>query len=174
MFLLFIAMVIGITVPTGISYVLYKWIKKKGIDKRLRLLAFIPIFIAAYFIYDAVYPSDEFYKVDFKEVTDMEFPKSGNIIAKTASFPDHFGDYISSFLIEFDPNDLKKLENQLINTGFEEKTNRMSSKELDYIEQRVEGKEYAKQFVYQLKNGKHYSVGFLNDNKSVIVTRVSW
>ena len=172
--LFLIIIILGIGVPIGISYLIYRWIKKKGYDKRLRLLAIIPILTVGYFIYDAVYPSAEFYKTDFKEVTNMEFPESGKIKYKTASFPDHFGDYTSSFLAEFEQTDLKRLENQLKNGGFEEKENKMSSNELDYIERRKGRKAYTKQYVRQRKNGKHYSVGFLDDNKSVIITRVSW
>jgi len=172
LFLIIIILVIGI--PIGISYLIYRWIKKKGYDKRLRLLALIPILTVGYFIYGAVYPSAEFYKTDFKEVTKMEFPESGKIKYKTASFPDHFGDYTSSFLAEFEKTDLERLESQLKNGGFEEKDNKMSSNELDYIERKKGRKAYTKQYIRQRKNGKHFSVGFLDDNKSVIITRVSW
>jgi len=173
-FFFLIAIILGIGIPIGISYLIYRWIKKKGFNKRLRFLALIPILTVRYFIYDAIYPSVEFYKTDFKEVTNMEFPENGKIKYKTASFPDHFGDYTSSFLAEFEQNDLKKLENQLKNSRFEEKDNKMGSNELDYIERKKGRKGYSKQYIRQRKNGKHYSVGFLDDNKSVIITRVSW
>ena len=62
----FIAIILLVGIPIGISHFLYRWIKKKGFDKRLRLLASIPILIVGYFIYDAIYPSAEFYKTDFK------------------------------------------------------------------------------------------------------------
>ena len=120
-FLIAIILIVGIL--TGITYFIYKWIKKKGYDKRLRLLAFIPTLIVGYFIYGALYPSTEFYKMDFKEVTDMEFPESGIIQYKTASFPDHFGDYTSSFLAEFSKADLRKIEEKIKKGGFEEKEN---------------------------------------------------
>lgn len=169
-----IIIILGIGIPIGVSYLVYRWIKKKGYDKRLRLLALIPILTVGYFIYDAVYPSAEFYKTDFKEVTNMEFPENGKIKYKIASFPDHFGDYTSSFLAEFEQTDLKRLENQLKNQGFKEKENKMSSNELDYIERKKGRKAYTKQYIFEMENGKHYSVGFLDDNKSVIITRISW
>ncbi len=172
--LFLIAIILAIGIPFGISYLIYRWIKKKGFDKRLQLLALIPVLTVGYFVYDAICPSVEFYKTDFKEVTKIEFPESGVILYKTASFPDHFGDYTSSFLVEFDLTDLKNLENQLKKSGFEERENKMSSKELDYIEKKIGQKKYYKQYVRQRKNGRHYSVGFLDDNKSVIITRVSW
>lgn len=148
--------------------------KKKGINFKWRILALIPIIIVGYYLYDGFYPSSEFYKADFKEVTDMEFPESGIIKYKTATFPDHFGDYTSSFLVEFNPTDLEILEQKLKSGGFKQQENKMSSNALDYIERKKGRKNYSKQYIRQRKNGKHYSVGFLEDNKSVIITRVSW
>ena len=103
----------------------------------------------------------------------MEFPENGIIKYKTASFPDHFGDYTSSFLAEFNKSDLQKIEDKLNSIGFEQKENKISSDELDYIERKKGRKNYSKEYIRQWKNGKHYSVGFLDDNKSVIITRVS-
>lgn len=169
-----IIIILGIGIPIGISYLIYKWIKKKGFNKKWRIIALTPILIVGYFIYGAIYPSSDFYKTDFKEVTKMEFPKSGIIKYKTASFPDHFGDYTSSFLVEFDHADLEKLESKLKTNGFEEKENKMHSNELEHIERKKRRKNYSKQYVIDSIASKHYSVGFLDDNKSVIITRVSW
>ncbi len=172
--LLLIVIILGIGIPIGTSYLIYRWIKKKGFDKRLRLLALIPIIIVGYLIYDAIYPSAEFYKMDFKEVANMDFPKSGKIKYKTASYPDHFGDYSSSFLTEFEQADLTKLEHQLKNNGFVEKENKMSSNELDFIERKKGRNGYSKQYVQEQENDRYYFVGFLDDKKSVIITRISW
>ncbi|SDY11738.1 hypothetical protein SAMN05444411_1292 [Lutibacter oricola] len=170
--ILTIILVIGI--PIGISYLINWWIKKKGFDKRLRLISLIPILIVGYFIYDSIYPSSDFYKVDFKEVTNMEFPVSGQIKYKSASFPDHFGDYSSSFLAEFENNDLDRIENQLKEYGFEKRENKVGCNELDYIERKKDRMEYSRQYVKEPENDRYYFVGFLNDHKSVIVTRISW
>ena len=172
--LLILIPILIIGIPILLTWWIYKILKKREINPKWRILAFLPIFIVGYFVYDAFYPSSEFYKTDFKEVTNMDFPESGNIIYKTASFPDHFGDYTSSFLVEFEESDLKKIEDKLKNSGFEEKENKMSSNELDYIENKKGRKNYSKEYIRQRKNGKHYSIGFLDDNKSVIITRVSW
>ena len=162
----------------GLPIILLIWLnkisKRRNLNPKWRILFYIPIFVVGYFIYDGIYPSSEFYKIDFKEVTEMKFPESGKIIYKTASFPDLHGDYTSSFLVEFDESDLTKIENKLKNDGFEEKENNMNSSELDYIENKKGQKKYSKVYTRQLKNGKHYSVGFLDDNKTVIITRVSW
>ncbi|GAA4887741.1 hypothetical protein GCM10023311_09440 [Flaviramulus aquimarinus] len=117
----FIIIVLGVGIPIVISYLIYKWIKKKGFDKILRIFALTPILIVGYFVYGAIYPSSNFYKTDFNEVTNMEFPNSGIIKYKTASYPDHFGDYTSSFLAVFEQADIKKIESQLKISGFKEK-----------------------------------------------------
>lgn len=170
--LLFIIFLIAI--PISISYLIYLWIKKREFDKLYRLLALIPIIIVGYYIYDAIYPDTDFYKTDFKEVTEMEFPKNGKIRYKSASFPDQFGDYTSSSLSEFDIDYIKKLQTNLIKKGFVKKENKMCTEELDYIEDKKGDRKYSAQYCKDLNGGKYYSVGFLNDNKSVVVTRVSW
>ncbi|MEA9412691.1 hypothetical protein [Flavobacterium sp. PL02] len=172
LFIIVFLLLIGIPICT--SYFIYKWIKKKGFDKRYRLLALIPIIITGYFVYDAIYPDSDFYKIDFKEVTEMDFPEKGEIIYKTASYPDLIGDYTSSFLVEFGITDIKKLEANLKNKAFIKKESKMSAKELDYIEKRKGDKKYSAEYIKEIYAGKYYSVGFLNDNKSVIITRVSW
>ena len=172
--ILLIVFILAVVIPIGISYIIYKWIKNKGFNKRFRLLALIPILIVSYSIYTAIYPSAEFYKTDFKEVTNMEFPEDGIIKYKTASFPDQWGDYTSSFLTELSENDISKLEKQLKTNGFEEKQSNMYIDELEYIENKNEGKIYLRQFVLDTIISKYYSIGFLNDNKSVIITRASW
>jgi cbb3-type cytochrome oxidase subunit 3 len=171
---LIIALVLFIGIPIGISFVIYRWIKKKEFNKTARIFALAPILIAGYFIYDAIYPGEEFYKTDFKEVTEMEFPKNGEIIYKAASFPDNFGDYTSSCLIELDSENLKELEKRLTEIGFVKKENKMITDQLDYIESKKGDKKYVTQYFKEKENGKEYFVGFLDDKKSVIVTRVSW
>ena len=172
--LLFIVLIFFIAMPIGISYLIYRWIKKREFNKWYRLLSLIPIIIVGYFIYDGINPDADFYKEDFKEVTEMEFPKDGKIIYKDASFPDQFGDYTSSFLVEFDKDYIKKLEMNLKSKGFVKKENKMSADAFDYIENKKGDRKYTTEYCKDINGGKYYFVGFLNDNKSVIVTRVSW
>ena len=170
----FIILIFLIGIPIGISYLIYRWTKKREFDKKWRLLAFIPLIIVGYFFYTAIYPDKDYYKNDFKEVTEMEFPKNGKIIYKTASYPDQFGDYTSSFLAEFENDYIQKLEMNLKDRGFVKKENKMNSEELDYIENKKGNRKYSAEYSKELNGGKYYSVGFLNDNKSVVITRVSW
>ena len=170
--LIFLIFIVGI--PIGISFLIYQRIKKSGFDKKYRFLAIIPLIIFGCLIYTAIYPNEDFYKTDFKEVTDMEFPKSGKIIYKTASYPDQFGDYTSSFLVELDKEYITKLKTKLNKNKFFEAKNKMSSNELDYIEKQKINLKYSYEFNKNIESGKYYSIGILNDNKSVIITRISW
>lgn len=170
----FIVLIFLIGIPIGISYLIYRWMKRREFNKWYRLLSIIPIIIVGYFIYEAMYPDVDFYKRDFKEITEMEFPKNGEIIFKSASFPDQFGDYASSSLVELGKDDIKKLEMNLKNKGFTKKENKMNTEVLNYIENKKGARVYSAEYSKEINGGLYYSVGFLDDNKSVIVTRMSW
>jgi hypothetical protein len=172
--MILIAIILFVGIPLGISYLIYFLIRRSGIDKRFRILSILPIIIVGYLIYDAIYPNSDFYESDYKEVTEMEFPKTGKITYKTASFPDTFGDYTSSFIVELDNQNLKKLQENLLKIGFEKKENKTISDELEYIENKKGDKKYVDVYIKDDENDRQYSVGFLNDKKSVIITRISW
>lgn len=171
---LLILLLIIVIIPLAIYYLFYRIIKHRGYNNLLSLLAIIPSFILGLIIYNSTYPSSEFYVNDFKEITKMSFPKNGIIKYKTASFQDNVDDYTSAFLIELDQTSLMRLEIQLKKEKFELEQNRIHTQELDYIEKKKGDISYIKQFIRKGKNGLHYSVSFLNDNKSVIITRMSW
>ncbi|MCW5645178.1 MAG: hypothetical protein KIT63_24005 [Rhodoferax sp.] len=48
-----------------------------------------------YIAYGAVYPSDDFFLGEYKEVTLREVPNTARVVAKSASYPDLHGDYCS-------------------------------------------------------------------------------
>jgi hypothetical protein len=172
--LLIILFVIVVSIPIGLSILIYKFIKRKGFDKKFRVIALIPILIFAYLIFTAIYPSNEFYEEDFSEVTTLKFPENGIIKYKSASYPDQFGDYTSCFLAEFEKEYLEKLKRTIIEKGFVEKSGKIGCDELTYIENQIKDKKYIKEFSKEVEGGKIYYIGFLNDNKSVVIERTSW
>ena len=110
LFLIFIlAIIIILGVPIGLSILIYLIIKKRKLNRKFQLLALIPILTISYIIYDAIYPSDSFYKEDFYEVTKIKFPENGDIIYKTATFPDQFGDYTSISISKIDKSDFRNI-----------------------------------------------------------------
>ncbi|MCZ4410660.1 hypothetical protein O3Q51_17725 [Cryomorphaceae bacterium 1068] len=97
--LVLVAFVLVIGIPIGLSYMIYRFIKKRDYDKRIRIIALTPMLILGYLIYTAIYPDEDFYRHDFQEVAGIELPEEVDFKYNTASFPDHFGDYTSVSII---------------------------------------------------------------------------
>src|SRR6478736_6314403 len=99
----FLIVVVAVFVVFGILVLLplfVKYLNRK--DKRLKFLLLVPVIILGYSIYTAINPRDSFYEYDFKEVTGINFPKTGKIIYKIADFPDQSGDYGSVSIVKVD------------------------------------------------------------------------
>ena len=171
---LIIAVVLAIGIPVGISFLTYRFIEKRNYDKRLRLIALIPILTLAYFIYTAIYPNNDFYKDDFKEVTGIEFPASGKIIYKTASYPDQFGDYGSASLIKVDKDFYEKLKTQIKAKGLTKTSERNDSYELDQALGKIGDKKIEEEYSSEEGGGVYYYVAFLSDNETLVINRQSW
>jgi len=106
-------------------------IKKKGLNLKWRIIEFIPIIIVGYFIYGAFYPSEGFYREDFKEVTGIELPKNSKFEYKTAGYPDTHGDYSSVSIIEIGTKFYIKLQSDLTKNGLTESEKTIGCVEMD-------------------------------------------
>lgn len=171
MTIIFILLILIILVPIGLSIGIYMFVKKRNYNKKIRLIALLPILIVGYFIFDAIYPSEEFYKEDFTEVTGLNFPESGKFIYKTATFPDQFGDYTSISIVTVD----RKFYDSLL--AHLSKNNFNLIKEDNFFTGDIHKKyndRYVKKTFSRELNGKIFTVGFLSDKESIIVERVSW
>ncbi len=94
-----------IALPTVIAFFINRWLTKKGIKYAgLFLLVIAPVW-TAYEVYTAIYPTDSFYKDEFEYNTGLNFPNSGEILTKDASYPDLHGDYSATALFKTDQND---------------------------------------------------------------------
>ena len=118
--LLILAFLLLIGIPIGLSYLIYRFIKKRNYDKRLRLIALTPILIMTYLIYSALYPSEDFYRTDFTEVTGIELPEHIEFKYKSATYPDHFGDYTSISIINVGKDFYNNLPKTLTEKGLKE------------------------------------------------------
>lgn len=166
-----IAIILIIGIPIAVGYGIYIFIKKKNLNKNFRWIALSPILIMGYIIYNAFYPSDEFYKEDFTEVTGLRFPESGKILYKTATFPDQFGDYTSVALIKVDADFYKSLSGRLSEKGFRE-VNDLILLDKKTLKKYSDG--YVKIVYNKSPTGKSYSVGLVSDNELLIIERSSW
>lgn len=103
----------------SIGYVSWRLWKKGG------AWAFAGIAICvgfSYSVYDAIYPSDSFYKDEFKRVSGMSFPESGVVTQKYSTYPDIHGDYASCALIELSTEDYNLLKKRLMSNANQKKT----------------------------------------------------
>ena len=170
--LLVFFLIIGL--PVGLSYFIYRFIKKRNYDKRLRFISLTPILIMTYLIYSAIYPSEDFYREDFVEVTGVELPGQVDFIYKSATYPDYFGDYTSISIIKVGKDYYDYLPNILIQKGLKDNGQKIHTTEFDKALAYIENEEIKKEYSMQESGGVYYYVGFLMDNETIIVQRLSW
>jgi energy-coupling factor transporter transmembrane protein EcfT len=164
-----------IALPTVIAFFINRWLTKKGIKYvGLFLLIIAPIW-TAYGVYTAIYPTDNFYLSEFKEVTLREAPKSATVINKDASYPDFHGDYCSASLLTVSNDDYSSLLSELTNDKRITKNKPgeiIGSSELD----KVMGNFKTEQIIYSFTRNipgqeDHYLfIGFLEDKKTIVVS----
>jgi len=100
-------------IPIGLAYLAYRWLTKKGY-KRVGLAILATITIGTiYFSYTAFYPTGSFYEDEFEDNTGLDFPNSGDILTKDASYPDQHGDYSATALFKIDQNDFNLILNSI-------------------------------------------------------------
>lgn len=141
----------------------------------MRTIALAPMFIFGYMMYFAIYPDEEFYREDFKEVTGVALPQNAEIIYKSASYPDHFGDYASVSIINVGQTFYTQLPAHLMKKGLHENQEVVSSSELYEATVYIKGKfKIAKEYYKTDYEGPYYYyVGLMSDNKTIIVHRAS-
>lgn len=169
LFLLLIAIIFAI--PFALGFCIYKISKRKLSTTYSVILASIIPLIFIYFIYIAFYPNDDFYEEEFKEITEMEFPQSGEILKKDASYP-VIGDYCSSALIQFNKDDFNMLFKKINQNERFIDTPIIYSEQYSYVmddidEARIIYKAF-NSYKYEKSHDYHY-IAFLNDNRTVVI-----
>jgi hypothetical protein len=96
-------------IPVGLAYLVFRWLTKKGYKKiGLVILATVAIW-TVYSSYTAFYPTDGFYEDEFEYNTGLDFPTSGDILTKDASYQDLHGDYSATAFFKTDSKDFKQI-----------------------------------------------------------------
>jgi len=166
----------------GGLYLLYLPIEKrllksgkltKNRSREINISYAIVLFLfSAYQTFDAFFPSESFYKQEFKTVTLREIPKSAEFIEKTSSYPDFHGDYCSSSQIKLSKADYQKLLIELQNDkritkngeqiGFEEFNKTLGNKKQS---------KFIHEFTRKIKDEEdHYLyIAFYDDKETVFV-----
>lgn len=171
--MLFIVSLLLIGIPFLLSYWIYRFIKRKQYNSKHRLIALLPFIAVGYFVFDAIYPSEGFYRVDFKEVTGIELISTAYFHHKDASYPDMHGDYTSVAIVEVGSFFYEKLSGHLLENGFEEDNRRIGGKEMTLAFKRLDGRKVIKEFSKH-DSDKFYYVAFLSDKETLLVQRTSW
>ncbi len=172
--LLILAFLLIIGIPIGLSCLIYRFIKRKNYDKRLKLIALTPILIITYLIYSALYPNEDFYRTDFTEVTGIELPEHAEFKYKSATYPDHFGDYTSISIINVGRDLYNNLPKTLTEKGLKENGQKLHTTEFAKALKHTDNLEIDSEFSMEDDGGVYYYVGFLTDNETLIVKRLSW
>lgn len=85
--------------------------------KRSRQINYI--YVAVIFLcictatYIGLYPDEDFYREEFKDVTLRDLPESAEFISKSADYPDFHGDYCSKSEVKLSKDDFSKLLKEL-------------------------------------------------------------
>ncbi len=174
--LVLILMALGaIAIPLAVAYGMYWLMRRWGFDRRLRLLALVPVLVVGYFVYTAFYPTEAFYREDFREVTGVAFPADGAITYQSTTFPDHFGDYTSVSVVRVDKAFYHRLLGRLPAQGFTSPgPDNLGLFESSRIKDQLGGRVVAQEYSVEKPNGWVGYVGFLSDGQTLIVQRASW
>ncbi len=90
-----------------ITYGLWK------IGKIGKILSLSFLIFSLYSIYSAFYPSDSFYRDEFKYNIGFTLSKSAVFIDKEASYPDFHGDYFSRAIIQLNQEEFIEIKNKI-------------------------------------------------------------
>lgn len=172
---LILVFLIIIGIPVLLSFLIYMFIKRKNYDKRLRLIALLPILIVSYLIYTAIYPGEDFYRTEFIEVAGIELPDEAEFRYKSATYPDFFfGDYTSVSIIDVGEDFYNQLPKALAKKGLSENGETVSTEEFDKALEYTDNLKIAREFSIEEGGGVYYYIGFLTDKQTIIVQRLSW
>ncbi|MFT2010208.1 hypothetical protein ACMA1I_16150 [Pontibacter sp. 13R65] len=151
-----------------------KLTKETGRKINIAFIAALGLF-AVYQTYDAIYPSDSFYKNEFTSNTGIDFPKSGVIQKKNAWYPTMHGDYWSAAIAEFSPEDYETLHRIFTASDkFETDTTRQGiGATVDYRDLTSHIQKQDIERVYARKRGGWFKIAFLRDKKTIIFEKVS-
>ena len=173
--LMLLSVIVIVGVPIVISYFVYRWLRRTRFKKYAFTFPTLILGTLFYFIYTAFYPTNSFYKEEFESNTNIKFPTTGKILDKDASYPDQFGDYWASAIVQLDGSDYAKLQTELSksnNFAVDTTTQKIGITEYyDVLTKNIKEEEI--QIVYYNKKEQWFKVAFLKDKKRIIFERSS-
>lgn len=161
---------------------LFRWWKKKSWGRGVLLIPASLLLIFSYFVYDAFYPADEFYKAEATKILGYPLPIGSNIGSKSASYPDQHGDYAACAAIKLSTSDFDKLLQKVTTDSsfsiIHDSKSIIGGGELTYVTQSFTEGDYLYRFVGNTsassrKRDAYVLVGFLIDHHTIVIYRTS-
>ncbi|MCC3159875.1 hypothetical protein LJ737_21720 [Hymenobacter sp. 15J16-1T3B] len=177
LFLLLFCALLVLSVPVGICWLLYHWLRHHG---HRRSAVAVPALIAlalVYFVYSALYPGDDFYEQQYAQITGRSLPASAVIQRNDASYPDQHGDYAACARIELSAADYQQLLRQLNrDTAFHAQGSPryafIGSQTFDNVNPDLKAERRCRHAFS--RNGSAFRfIGFLHDGRTIIAYRSS-
>lgn len=179
--LLIAAFLLLVVSPVIITAFLYRLLRRKGWQKT----AFVfPVLLAAYCYlwYDALYPSNNFYKDEFAKIMQAPELKDAKAISKSASYPDIHGDYAACVTVEL-PGDkfddvLNRVRKDSAFSVVTNESNIIGTEELQNVLSSIKNKNYLARYQgdkleHYRSHGAYVMVAFLDDHKTILLYRAS-
>jgi hypothetical protein len=161
-----IILAIILIVIIGLIYLIFRWLNKVGQTKiGFRLFTLI-FFGMTYLVYTVLNPTDGFYQDEFENYTGLQFPESGIILVKDATYPDQHGDYSAHAVFKVDQKDFLRITEQIQKSSkFQIATDKFTRPTTNYKTQ------------YFLKSrdlGLAFELKFDTKTKTIEMQRDSW
>ncbi len=183
--LLFIAVSLLTGLIGGLIYLCYLPLKKRLLKSgKLTLIRsrqinkvyiFILFIIASSQTYFAFFPTNSFYKDEFKFNTSLDLPSSADIVDKDSEYPDLHGDYWASAIIKLDETDYTKLKAEISKLNdFQIDTTSQKigiTREYDILTKDI--KESDLEIVFFNTKKQWFKLAFLKDKRTIIFERSS-
>jgi hypothetical protein len=162
-------------IPVGLSFLIFRYLRKKGYRLAgLVLIAAVTIW-TVYSSYTAFYPTNGFYEAEFERNTNLDFPKSGYIVAKDASYPDLHGDYSAAALFRVDKNDFDRILSAIQqDPKFRLDTTSFGSR-LGNLSTEIQEQDFSRSYIVRESNRDLiFAISFNDKNKLIEIQRDSW
>lgn len=173
-FAVIVAIVLFYVIPILIIYFIFKWTKKKLNSKIAYTILAVMMFIFLFITYADFFPLENSYKRNFKENTELNFPKSAVYLEKTSSTSIfNFDGNMYCSKIKIDNNDYLKIKKEIEKSKFIKVDSYTKQTEPNKIFSKIKGDDIDK--IYRLqRSGNEYLLFFLSDKKTLILFYRSW
>jgi hypothetical protein len=164
-------------IPSALAYLICRWLTKKGYKKIGLVVLLSVVFLTIYSSYTTFYPTDSFYEDEFEYNTTLNVPKSIDIIAKDASYPDTHGDYSAIAIFRTNEQEFNEILNAIQkDIKFQRDTIPFKySKTTESLNKTYSEKSFSENFVLnRTDRDLIFNISFNSQDKLICIERNSW